>query len=312
MLRGKYPLTNRFFGGIIRECNFKVVECLIMQKNYTICGQKICVDMVNFPNDSADWRLFETVETQPDIIVTCQVTENLPEISGKFCGEQGEFSVFSDGEKVFRKRQIGISEGALAGYNCKDDSDCKVYFTHKSFSVLTDERYFWSSIPLAQLLLPKKAVLMHASYIDVDGSAVLFTAPCGTGKSTQAELWRVHRNAKVLNGDKAGVFFKNGSAFAGGLPFCGTSKICHNKDLPLKAIVLLSQSEENRVRELTGFEALQAVINNIYLDLLAPSEKQMCIDFVIELLEKVNVFSLECTPDERAVEELEKVLNNAV
>jgi hypothetical protein len=173
---------------------------------------------------------------------------------------------------------------------------------------MTDERYFWSSVPLAQLLLPKKVVLMHASYIDINGSAVLFTAPCGTGKSTQAELWRVHRNAEVLNGDKAGIFFKDGKVFAGGLPFCGTSKICKNRKLPLKAIVLLRQGKENRVKRLTGFEALQGVINNIYLDLLAPGERQMCIDFVIELLEKVSVFSLECTPDERAVEELEKVL----
>ena len=304
-----FPLTNSFFESIIRECNYKVVECLIMQKYYTICGQKICINMVNFPNDSADWRLFETVETQPDITVTCQVAENFPEISVKFCGEQGDFSVFSDGEKTFRKRRMGISEGVLAEYDCKDCSECKVYFTHKSFPVLTDERYLWSSIPLAQLLLPKKAVLMHASYIDVNGSAVLFTAPCGTGKSTQAELWRIHRNAKILNGDKAGIFFKEGSAFAGGLPICGTSGICKNKNLPLKAIVLLSQGKENRIKRLTGFDALQAVINNIYLDLLVPSEKQMCIDFVIELLEKIKVFSLECTPDERAVEVLEKELS---
>ena len=280
-----------------------------MQKNYTICGRKICVDMVKFPNDSTDWRLFETDGSSVDITVTCQVAEKLPEISEKFCGEQGEFSVFSDGEKVFRKRQMGISEGSLAEYNCNDGSYCKVYFTHESFPVLTDQRYLWSSIPLAQLLLPKKAVLMHASYIDVEGSAVLFTAPCGTGKSTQAELWRIHRGAEVLNGDKAGIFYRDGSAFAAGLPVCGTSGICKNKDLPLKAIVLLSQGKENRVKRLTGFEALRAVVNNIYLDLLVPMEKQMCIDFVIELLEKVKVFSLECTPDERAVEVLEKGLS---
>ena len=279
-----------------------------MYKNYTICEQQIRIDMLNFPNDSADWRLFETNEISADILVTCQVREKLPEVFEKFCGEQGEFSVFSDGEKIFRKRDMGISEGTFAEYDCKDGSECQVYFTDKSFSVMTDERYFWSSVPLAQLLLPKKVVLMHASFIDIGGSAVLFSAPCGTGKSTQAELWRVHRNAEVINGDKAGVYLKDGKAFAGGVPFCGTSKICHNKNLPLKAIVLLSQGKENVAKHLKGFEALQGVINNLYLDLLAPGERQMCIDFAIELLEKVNVFSLQCTPDERAVEELEKVL----
>ena len=280
-----------------------------MYKNYTICERKIHIDMSIFPNDSADWRLFETNENSADISVACYVGEKLPEIFGKFCGEQGEFSVFSDGEKIFRKRDMGISEGALAEYNYTNGSDCQVWFTHRSFPVLTDERYFWSSVPLAQLLLPKKAVLMHASHIDINGESVLFTAPCGTGKSTQAELWRVHRNAEVINGDKAGIYFKNGKVFACGVPFCGTSGICKNRNLPLKAIVVLSQGKENRVKRLTGFEALQAVINNIYIDLLAPGERQMCIDFAIELLEKVSVFSLECTPDERAVEELEKELD---
>lgn len=279
-----------------------------MLKNYTICEQKIRIDMSNFPNNSADWRLFETNESLADISVTCQVEEKLPECSGKFLGKQGEFEVFSDGEKVFRKRNMGTLDGALAEYNNKDGSSCQICFTSESFPVLTDERYFWSSVPLAQLLLPKKAVLMHASHIDINGSSVLFTAPCGTGKSTQAELWRVHRNSEVINGDKAGIFFKDGKAFAGGVPFCGTSGICKNRNQPLKAIVLLSQGKENIVKRLTGFEALQGVINNLYLDLLAPGETQMCIDFVIELLEKVNVFSLECTPDERAVEALEKVL----
>lgn len=281
-----------------------------MFKNYTICERKIRIDMPYFPNDSADWRLFENDENNPDISINCYIQEQLPEIPGAFCGEQGEFRIFSVGEKIFRKRQMGIVDGALAEYNCNGGSGCNVWFTSQSFPYMTDERYFWSSVPLAQLLLPKKVALMHASYVDISGSAVLFTAPCGTGKSTQAELWRVHRNAEVINGDKAGIYLKYGKAFAGGLPFCGTSKICKNRNLPLKAIVLLSQGKENCVKRLKGFEALQGVINNIYLDFLAPLEKQMCIDFVIELLEQVDVFSLQCTPDERAVEELEKALKN--
>ncbi len=279
-----------------------------MFKSYLICQQKICVEAPNFPTDCEDWRLFEASHDAPDISVTCKVVDELPAVDGKPCGSKGEFIVHCQGETVFRERPMGNLEGILAKYNYINASDCEVYFTPRSFPVFMDERYFWTSVPLAQLLLPKKAVLMHASFVDIGGSAVLFSAPCGTGKSTQAELWRVHRNAEIINGDKAGVFLKDGKAFAGGLPFCGTSKICKNRNLPLKAIVLLSQGKENRVKRLTGFEALQGVINNIYLDLSAPLEKQMCIDFVIELLEKVPVISLECTPDERAVEVLEKAL----
>ncbi len=279
-----------------------------MLKNYFICGQKIQVEAPDFPVDCADWRLFEAEFGNTDISVNCNVVDVLPQEEGNPCGTSGEFTVCCKGEKVFRNRAMAKFQGVLAEYDYIKGNNCQVYFTPQSFPVFMDDRYFWTSVPLSQLLLPKKAVIMHASYIEVNGSAVLFSAPCGTGKSTQAELWRVHRNAEVINGDKAGIYFKDGKAFAGGVPFCGTSKICKNKDIPLKAIVLLSQGKENLVKRLNGFEALQGVISNIYLDLLAPLEKQMCIDFVIELLNKVPVFSLECTPDERAVEVLEKNL----
>ncbi len=280
-----------------------------MFKSYLICQQKIRIEAPDFPSDCADWRIFESNFETPDFSVKCNVRESLPEVEGVPCGRSGDFSVYCKGEMVCRKRDMGFAEGVLSKYNYISGSGSEIYFTPKSFPVFADERYFWTSVPLAQHLLTKNAFVMHASYIDIGGSAVLFSAPCGTGKSTQAELWRVHRNAEIINGDKAGVYLKNGKAFAGGVPFCGTSGICKNRDLPLKAIVLLSQGKENTAKHLKGIEALQGVIKNIYLDLLAPLEKQMCIDFVIELLEKVPVLSLQCTPDERAIEELEKIFN---
>lgn len=279
-----------------------------MLKNYVICEQKIRIQADEFPADCEDWRIFESELESPDFSVNCNVSETLPEPEGAFFGKSGEFSVYCQGEIAFRKRDMGIFEGVISKYNYIKASDCQLYFTHRSFPVFMDDRYFWTSVPLAQYLLTKNAALLHASFIDIGGSAVLFSAPSGTGKSTQAELWRVHRGAEVINGDKAGVFFKDGEVFAGGVPVCGTSQICKNRNLPLKAIVLLSQGEENIAKPLKGVEALQGIIKNVYLDLLAPKEKQMCIDFAIELLSRVPVISLQCTPDERAIEALEELL----
>ena len=279
-----------------------------MLRDYVICEQKIRIQADNFPSDCEDWRIFESELEGPDFLVNCNISESLPEPEGAFCGKSGEFSVYCQGEMVSRKRDMGIREGVISKYNYINCSDCQLYFTPDSFPVFTDDRFFWASVPLAQFLLTKKAVLMHASFVDIGGSAVLFSAPSGTGKSTQAELWRIHRNAEVINGDKAGVFFKDGKVLAGGVPVCGTSQICKNRSLPLKAIVLLSQGKENLARPLKGIEALQGIVKNIHLDLLAPLEKQMCIDFAIELLSSVPVISLQCTPDKRAIEELEKYL----
>ena len=108
---------------------------------------------------------------------------------------------------------------------------------------------------------------------------------------------------------KAGILVENG-VYACGAPFCGTSGICKNKNLPLGAIVLLSQSPENRIKRLAGIEALQGVLQNIYLDMIAPNEQMMIFDLLIKLLEKVPVYSFGCTPDENAVIALEKALQD--
>lgn len=38
--------------------------------------------------------------------------------------------------------------------------------------------------------LKSDVLLLHGSAVAVDGGAYLFTAPCGTGKSTHTRLWR--------------------------------------------------------------------------------------------------------------------------
>lgn len=136
-----------------------------MFKNYTICEQKIHIEAPDFPGDCSDWRLFETSFEEADVSVNCHVDEGLPDVNGGFVADSGEFSVYRQENMISWKRGMGTADGAMACFDYLKGDNCHVYFTDRSFSVLGDERYFWSTIPLAQLLLPKKAVLMHASYI---------------------------------------------------------------------------------------------------------------------------------------------------
>jgi hypothetical protein len=142
-----------------------------------------------------------------------------------------------------------------------------------------------------------------------NGKAVLFSAASGVGKSTQAALWQKHRDAEIINGDKAGILVENG-VYACGVPFCGTSGICQNRIMPLGAIVLLSQGKANSVKRLSGLEALQGVLKNVHLDLLAPDEQRRIFDLLINLLSFVPVYFFECTASEEAVDALETALCN--
>ena len=56
---------------------------------------------------------------------------------------------------------------------------------------------------IVESMLGYDTLLMHGAVIAVGNKAWLFTAPSGTGKSTQAELWERYRNAEQINGDRS-------------------------------------------------------------------------------------------------------------
>lgn len=276
-----------------------------MKKCYSICGKVICIESEVLSGDCREWQLFEVSERAADVFVSCSRMGEFPE---ELCGSRGDtVSVTVRDGFVYRHFHMGTAQGALTKLNPAEPSKSQTFFTDYSYRTMTDERYLWNSIALSQLLLPMGGLLFHASYIDIGGEAVLFSAPCGTGKSTQAALWQKYRSAEIINGDKAGVSVTDGGVLVHGLPFCGTSGICKNRTLPLKAIVLLRQSPQNTLKRINGVQAVTGLISNIYLDFLADGELQKCVDVLAEILKTVPVYELSCTPDERAVETLEKV-----
>lgn len=277
-----------------------------MRKYYSIADKRICID---FPYEFADcenWHKFEIGECEPHINVVCKVAEKLPGFDGEWAKGENDISVLSSGNTIYRSFSMGALEGAVTAYSKGVSCKAETFLTERSHSILMDTRYMWNTIALPQLLLGYGVLMMHASYIEYKGKAILFSAPCGTGKSTQADLWAKHRGATIVNGDKAAVMVDGGKVFATGLPFCGTSGICLNRTLPLSAIVLLKQAPVNEVELLKGVGALQGVLSNIYLDFLADGEALACAELLDKILSDIPVYELRCTPDEGAVEALEK------
>lgn len=148
--------------------------------------------------------------------------------------------------------------------------------------------------------------ILHSSFIDVGGEAVLFTAPSGTGKSTQAELWREHRGAVVVNGDRSVLRIVDSVPCASGLPYSGSSGICLNRTLPLRAIVYIEQAMENSVTRLHGFAAFRKVWEGVCVNTWDTAQVSRASDIVRKIVTSVPVCLQKCTPDLRAVEELER------
>lgn len=195
----------------------------------------------------------------------------------------------------------------------------RVYHKEKVHEVEVNENIYKKTIDVKsvlqclgveQMLLDENAFVLHCSYIEVNGKAILFTAPSETGKSTQANLWEKLRGASIINGDKAAVRFledKKG-VFAAGIPFAGSSEYCINKNVPLQAIVYLEQAPVTTVRRMSVKEAFVRIWEGSGKNHWNRENIDKLSVVVKRLIEAVPVFCLACTPDETAVVTLENAL----
>lgn len=144
-------------------------------------------------------------------------------------------------------------------------------------------------------------LLMHASAVSYKGSVVVFTAASGIGKTTQAELWKQHMGAEILNGDKVFLRQQEDRIDAWGSPWSGSSPYAVNLSAPLKAIVVLAQGDRNVIRRLESFELLAMFPPHVFL----PVWDKKCLDSVMQVLDQIiseiPVYYLCCRPDEEAV-----------
>lgn len=158
------------------------------------------------------------------------------------------------------------------------------------------------------LIVRNDGFILHASFIRIGERAILFTAPSGTGKSTQADLWCRFRKAELINGDRAAVMVEDGKVFAYGIPFSGSSGVAKNAKLPLAAIVYLSQAPTNSVDEWKGFQAFRKIWEGCSVNVWDGEDMAQASETVLNVLKSVPVFHLSCTPDQAAVDALASVL----
>ena len=169
-------------------------------------------------------------------------------------------------------------------------------------------RLVLNALDVEHLVSQSGGVILHASYIDWEGRGILFTAPCGTGKSTQAELWKTYRNADIINGDRAVVIPRDGQIWAGGLPFSGSSQYCKDRTIPLAAIVYLKQAPATTIRPLSGLEAFRKIWEGCCVNKWNRRDMETAMNLLEQVMHRVPVLELACTPDESAVIALEQQL----
>lgn len=186
-----------------------------------------------------------------------------------------------------------------------DWSNSTIYTT-RNMTRHIEESYLLNLIQ--GILSNNKGFILHGSVIKYSNEGIIFTASSGVGKSTQAELWKKYENAEIINGDKAFIRYFNDGAKVYGSPWSGSSNIIKNKKVPLKAIIVLEQGKENKIREVHGLEKLSYFNTHVYYPYWDNKLVNLTMETLDLVLKKVPVYLLICRPDKEAVELVKSTL----
>lgn len=158
------------------------------------------------------------------------------------------------------------------------------------------------------LFLEKEAFVLHASYILRDGRAVLFTAPSGVGKSTQATLWKEHRGAEVVNGDRVLITSRQGEFFANGIYMSGKSGQCQNITAPIDRVILLEQGESNELCAIRPHSLYLRIMCQCTYDIQSEIQCEQIGTLLSDLFARVPVHCYRCRNHPDSVDDLERLI----
>ena len=242
-----------------------------------------------------------------DIECVLSTPEELSQPEGQLCHHIPSVQVFQTGEaEISYHGSVALSlQGAYLRTE-RRGARSTIELKASSFPCGITNNVILTCMEVVHRITEAGGFMLHASWICHRGKAILFTGPSGMGKSTQAALWERCRGAELINGDRAAVFATPGGIEVRGIPYCGSSGVNKNRTMPLSAVVCLSQATENRVTRLSGVTAFRRIWEGCSVNLWNDADIAKVTQTVADTVAAVPVFHLACTPDERAVQILEK------
>jgi len=176
---------------------------------------------------------------------------------------------------------------------------------------LDDSEYLTTGASFYRQLLNFEGMMLHSSAVIMDGYAYLFSAPCGTGKSTHTTMWREafgNDRVQMLNDDKPALRLENGRWYAYGTPWSGKTAQNINTRVPLGGICVLTRGEVNEIAPFGGTQAVLALLEQTLRPATMEGRGRL-LELVSSLLETVPVWKLKCTPTPDAARVSQKAMS---
>ena len=216
--------------------------------------------------------------------ITCSF-DSTPYYLGQYrTDERADFSVMISADDLERERYFRDAEALEEGMKLR-----KV--TEPFLERLAIQRKF------AEATMERNILMVHGSAVAVDGIGYVFTAACGTGKSTHTRLWRqvFGDRAVMINDDKPFVSLTDEGVFVCGSPWSGKHGLDSNISVPLGGICLLERGVENRISPLER-DRVPEMVNRLrwYME---PERIPTFDQLAQKLSDRIPFWHLQCNMD---------------
>ena len=188
-----------------------------------------------------------------------------------------------------------VKEQMLLNWEADDEG-----LKRRKFSDMFLERS-WIQRKVAEFLIERDALMVHGSTVAVDGQAYLFTAACGTGKSTHTRLWRevFGERAVMVNDDKPFLKLTPDGVLAYGSPWTGKHGLGENVCVPLKGICVLERGASNDIWTVSSDEVIGMLLHQTSM----PEDErgqERAEKMVRRLADRVALWRMRCNREREA------------
>ena len=266
------------------------------QLKVNICDILIQYNFEGVRSASLNLGLFKNYSVEKDMEITLKKVKEISFPNKGMCIPPFKYSYYNDGEYNY----VWNIQGKRSLMKCSREWNNATISTTINIDNITEENLLLTAVQSRLSYL--NGFMMHGSVISYKGNGIIFTAGCGVGKSTQANLWREHEGAEIINGDKAFIRYYQKETKVYGSLWSGSSPYVKNIKVPLKAIVVLEQSKENKIRKLSEFEAIELFGTHVYYPYWDKNIMSLVLDTVGLIIKEVPIYLLSCRPDKEAVD----------
>ncbi len=146
-----------------------------------------------------------------------------------------------------------------------------------------------------------KGISLHSACVVLNGKAVAFTAPSGTGKSTRANQWVSCLDAKMISGDRPVIRLTEDGAVACGIPWDGKEQIFTQTEAELTAILEVRRAPFNRLRKLSAKQARDVLMRQCLIPMWDENAVHAAMGVVMGIINNVPIYRMFGGMDESLV-----------